>query len=142
VTGVATRAVILFAHGSRDPLWSRPIEDIAERMRALDAKVQVCCAYLELTAPDLGTAVATMAARGVQQVSVVPMFLGVGRHARQDLPDLVCALQRRHPQLGIALQPALGEQPAVVDLVARIALTGIAEPLDGHNAPRHNETDH
>jgi sirohydrochlorin ferrochelatase len=27
--------VVLFAHGSRDPLWSRPIEAIALRMAAL-----------------------------------------------------------------------------------------------------------
>ena len=29
------QAVVLFAHGSRDPLWSRPIEAIALRMAAL-----------------------------------------------------------------------------------------------------------
>ena len=46
-------AIILFAHGSRDPLWHRPIQAVAQRIAKRDAQVLVRCAYLELTAPDL-----------------------------------------------------------------------------------------
>lgn len=120
---VARRAVVLFAHGSRDPLWSRPIEAVAARMRQLQAGVPVCCAYLELTEPDLGAAVASLVGDGVQRITVVPMFLGVGRHARQDLPALVQALALRYPQVRIGLQPAIGEHADMVDLMATIALS-------------------
>ena len=58
----ARRATVLFAHGSRDPLWSRPIEAVAQRMRSRDAAAQVRCAYLELTTPDLPTVVAELVA--------------------------------------------------------------------------------
>ena len=115
-------AVVLFAHGSRDPLWSRPIQAIAARMQVLQPGVPVRCAYLELTEPDLGTAVRELAADGVTSITVVPMFLGVGRHARQDLPELVRGLIVLHPQVRIDLQPAIGEHPQVVDLMATIAL--------------------
>ena len=115
-------AVILFAHGSRDPLWSRPIQAIAARMLELQPQVPVRCAYLELTEPDLGAAVHELAAGGVTSITVVPMFLGVGRHARHDLPELVRELAVRHPHLRLDLQPAIGEHPLVVDLMATIAL--------------------
>jgi sirohydrochlorin cobaltochelatase len=115
-------AVVLFAHGSRDPLWSRPIQAIAARMQALAPAVPVRCAYLELTEPDLATVVLALAADGATSVSVVPMFLGVGRHARHDLPELVRALAIQHPHVRLDLQPAIGEHPLVVDLMARIAL--------------------
>ena len=117
-------AVVLFAHGSRDPLWSRPIEAIARRMAALQPGVPVRCAYLELMQPDLAGAVQTLAEAGAQHVRIVPMFLGVGKHARQDLPALVLELQARHPHLAFQLEPAIGEHPQVVDLMARIALGG------------------
>jgi len=115
-------AVVLFAHGSRDPLWSRPIQAVALRMQERQPGVPVRCAYLELTEPDLGAAVHELAADGVTSITVVPMFLGVGRHARQDLPELVRELALRYPQVQFDLQPAIGEHPLVVDLMATIAL--------------------
>jgi len=118
----AANAIVLFAHGSRDPLWSKPIEAVAARVRELDPSAMVACAYLELMQPDLPTAVRSLVADGAGHISVVPMFLGVGRHARQDLPELVAMLQRAHPGLGLRLQAAIGEDPRLVDLMAQIAL--------------------
>ena len=122
MTAPALHAVVLFAHGSRDPLWSQPIQAIAARMRELRPTVPVHCAYLELTEPDLATAVGALADQGARSITVVPMFLGVGRHARQDLPELVRALAILHPQLKVDLQPAIGENPMVIDLIANLAL--------------------
>lgn len=119
---VSHRATVLFAHGSRDPLWSRPIEAVAARMRMRDAAAQVRCAYLELTAPDLPTVMAELVAVGATEIVVVPMFLGVGRHARQDLPALMEMLAAQYPDRRIELRPAVGEDPRVIDLLAGVAL--------------------
>lgn len=116
------RGVILFAHGSRDPQWRQPMEAVAARARMLDPQAEIACAYLELMAPDLPACAATLVQAGVAQVSIVPMFLGVGRHAREDLPQLVAELRRLHPDVQWQLQAAIGEQPAVVDLLARLAV--------------------
>jgi sirohydrochlorin cobaltochelatase len=114
-------AIVLFGHGSRDPAWRKPIEAVAGRLRAADAQVPVRCAYLELTTPDLATAVGELAAGGATAVRVVPMFLGVGRHAREDLPALVAALEKAHPAVAFELAPAIGEDERVLDLLATIA---------------------
>lgn len=116
------RATILFAHGSRDPLWSRPIQAVAQRMRAIDPAARVVCAYLELMQPDLALAVRECTAAGCDDIVIVPMFLGVGRHARDDLPALVAELAPALPGVRIRLQPAVGEDPRIVELLARIAL--------------------
>jgi sirohydrochlorin cobaltochelatase len=50
------------------------------------------------------------------------MFLGVGRHAREDLPVLVEQLQRDHPRVSFLLQPSVGEDARVLELLAQIAL--------------------
>lgn len=98
------------------------MEAVAQRMRDIDPRVQVQCAYLELMQPDLASVVGEFVAAGCTAIQVVPMFLGVGRHAREDLPALVRALAGAHPGLDIALQPAVGENPRVVDMLARVAL--------------------
>ncbi|MCX7278004.1 MAG: CbiX/SirB N-terminal domain-containing protein [Burkholderiales bacterium] len=123
-----TRGVILFAHGSRDPLWHKPMEAVADQVRALDPQAHVVCAYLELTEPDLPSTARQLVAQGVQQLTVVPMFLGVGRHAREDLPLLVEGMRLEHPNVDIRLQAAVGENPQLVSLLAKIAL-GTEHPL-------------
>lgn len=119
----ATHGTILFAHGSRDPLWRQPIEAVAHHIRQIAPAVQVRCAYLELTEPDLPTSAAELAALGVTRITVLPLFLGVGKHAREDLPELMAALQASHPQVTFHLKPAIGEEPKMIALMAQIALT-------------------
>jgi len=114
---------ILFAHGSRDPLWRKPIEAVALRITEMAPQVQVRCAYLELTAPDLTTSADELIELGVSHLTVLPLFLGVGKHAREDLPLLVAELQARHPVVVINLRPAIGEDAQMIELMARIALS-------------------
>ncbi|OJX34604.1 MAG: cobalamin biosynthesis protein CbiX [Burkholderiales bacterium 68-12] len=122
-TTSAPRGVILFAHGSRDPLWSAPIEAVGRHIQQHQggAPIAVRCAYLELTAPDLPSAVQDLVDGGIRQITICPMFLGVGRHAREDLPALVQALRTAHPDTDIQVQSAIGEDPRMVALMASIA---------------------
>jgi sirohydrochlorin cobaltochelatase len=114
---------ILFAHGSRDPLWRQSIEAVANRARQLEPQTPVRCAYLELTEPDLPSCAAELVGTGVQSITVVPMFLGVGRHAREDLPVLIANLKATYPQIAIKLQIAIGEDDRLIELMATIALS-------------------
>lgn len=111
--------IILFAHGSRDPLWCKPIEAIAVTIAKQSPSSVVRCAYLELMKPDLETVVADMMTEyGITHIRIAPMFLGVGVHARQDLPVLVEALRLAHPRLQLDLMPSIGENPQVIAAIA------------------------
>jgi sirohydrochlorin cobaltochelatase len=116
-------AIVLFAHGSRDPLWHKPMEAVAERIREQSADVEVTCAYLELSQPDLPDTAAKLVANGVNHITIVPMFLGVGRHAREDLPELVVQLEAQYPTVTFHLQAAVGEDARLLDMLAKIALS-------------------
>lgn len=116
------KGIILFAHGSRDPAWHEPIEAVARRMREMDPATQVACAYLELTEPNLETCVAELRSTGVHAITIWPMFLGSGRHAREDLPRLVADLRRQHSEIKFTLKAAMGEHPEVLEAMARVAL--------------------
>jgi sirohydrochlorin cobaltochelatase len=116
-------AIILFGHGSRDALWHLPIQAVAERIRTSSPSTTVTCAYLELTEPSLAVSCAALVGSGVAHITILPMFLGVGRHAREDLPALIAELKQSHPRVVFMVQPAVGENTEVLDLLAKIALS-------------------
>ena len=122
-TLLAKKAIILFGHGSRDALWHLPIQAVAERIRITSPSTTVTCAYLELTEPSLPDAAASLITTGVSNITILPMFLGVGRHAREDLPALITELKQNHPHTSFQVQPAVGENSQVLDLLAEIALS-------------------
>ena len=115
-------AILLFAHGSRDPLWHAPLLAIQQRLQSLAPGVQVRLAYLELTLPDLPTCAAELIGQGTLRLRILPMFLGMGRHAREDLPELIAQLRSQHPDVVLEVLPALGENPSLIDLTCQIAL--------------------
>jgi sirohydrochlorin cobaltochelatase len=119
---MTARAIVLFGHGSRDPLWRLPMETVAARLRAGAPDTPVRCAYLELQEPALAAAAGELIAAGAAQVTIVPMFLGTGRHAREDLPKLVEELRSAHPGVAFVLQKPVGEDGRVLDLLAKIAM--------------------
>jgi sirohydrochlorin cobaltochelatase len=116
------RAIVLFGHGSRDPSWRQPMDAVARRIRARSADVDVRCAFLELESPDLLTVTAELAQAGIEALRIVPMFLGAGRHAREDLPRLVEECRRAYPLVAFDLRPSVGENGGVLDLLAQLAL--------------------
>lgn len=119
-TNTAPLGIILFAHGSRDPLWSGPIEAIAHAVSLASPHCLVRCAYLELMLPTLETVVAQMVSEGVEHIRIVPMFLGVGKHAREDLPEIAKYLQNTYPNIRLELMQSIGEHPEVITAIAHM----------------------
>ena len=89
-------AIILLAHGSRDPLWRRPIEAVAARIQTDQPRLLVRCAYLELCAPDLAGAVAELARQNqVPRGTLVDLLRGQnkGRYGQAHRGAIVLGLK-------------------------------------------------
>lgn len=114
--------VIVLAHGSRDPLWRLPVEAVVQQIAHRDASAAVASAYLELCEPDIATAARQLVAQGAKRVRVLPLFFGMGKHAREDLPVLVAGLAAAHPDVSFEQLPAAGEDARLTALLAEIAL--------------------
>ena len=116
-------ALILFAHGARDPRWTEPFQGILARVQAGAPERAPMLAFLELMTPDLASAVATQVQRGFTAIRIVPLFLGPGGHVRDDLPRLVQAMRERHPDVQIDLAAPAGEEPAIIAALANYCLS-------------------
>ena len=118
-------ALILFAHGARDPAWAAPFEAIAARIRQASPGTVVRLAFLELMQPDLATVVAELAQANVLQARVVPVFMAAGSHLKRDLPQRISAAQQAHPAIHLTLTPPVGEDAQVQEAIAQVALAGL-----------------
>ena len=108
------RALVLFAHGARAASWAAPFERLRDLTRARLPEVEVRLAFLELMEPRLPEAVAGLVANGVEEVTIVPVFLGQGGHLLRDLPLLADGLRAAHPGLKLTVAGAVGEDPGVL----------------------------
>jgi sirohydrochlorin cobaltochelatase len=116
------KALIIFAHGARDPRWAEPFQRLQSTLQQQTTGVHVRLAFLELMTPDLSSVAAEVIALGTQQLLIVPAFLGQGGHVRRDLPELVQALQQRWPHVSIHLAQAVGEDAEVLQAIASYCL--------------------
>jgi sirohydrochlorin cobaltochelatase len=123
---MAQQALILFAHGARSPAWAQPFERLRELAQARLPGQLVSLAFLELMTPLLPDEVAALAARGVTQLTIVPVFLGSGGHLQRDLPALVERLRVQHPQLSITVAGPVGEDAGVLAAMADYCVSSLS----------------
>lgn len=108
-------AVILFAHGSRDPEWAKPFERIRDEVARRGVEVRL--AFLELMQPSLAQALEELEAKGAKSIRIVPVFLGYGGHLKRDLPALVAAA---NVKARVTIEAPVGEQPEVIEAIAAL----------------------
>lgn len=115
---MARHAMILFAHGARDPRWAAPFERLKAILQQQSPDSLVGLAYLELMTPSLPDQVQQLVQAGATELTVVPIFLGQGGHVLRDLPLIVEKVQESHPELTVRLAKAVGEDADVLHAIA------------------------
>ncbi len=118
-------ALILFAHGARDPRWAQPFQKLQAIAREQRPDTEVELAFLELMEPRLPEVVSRLAAAGCVSISVVPVFLGQGGHVLRDLPPMIDELRVQYPELQLNVSPAVGESPEVLAAIAGYCIASL-----------------
>ncbi|MEV5881248.1 sirohydrochlorin chelatase [Streptomyces sp. NPDC052020] len=108
-------ALVLVAHGSRDPRALSTVRTLLDRVRELRPALPVRLGHIELNEPLLP---ATLAALGDTDAVLVPLLLSRGYHVKRDIPETAAAAPARtrvaaplgpHPLLAEALYDRLTE---------------------------------
>ena len=113
---------ILFAHGSSDPDWARPMRGVAERVAKKLGPDAVAIAFLERQQPSLEDAAAGLIRSGASTITVIPMFLGIGGHLKKDLPLLIEAMRARWADIEFRLTAPIGESELVANAIADVVM--------------------
>ncbi|MFE9449512.1 sirohydrochlorin chelatase [Streptomyces sp. NPDC006739] len=146
-------ALVLVAHGSRDPRALDTVRALMDRVRLLRPALPVHLGHIELNEPLLPDTLATL---GDAPAVLVPLLLARGYHVKQDIPEMAAASAARtrlaaplgpHPLLAQALHARLVEAgwPAGMDEATRrtsavvLAAAGSRDPdaaTDTHHTAR------
>jgi sirohydrochlorin cobaltochelatase len=117
-----TTALILFAHGARDPEWANPMRRVQAAIRERMTSVPVELAFLEFMAPTLPERAAELIAQGADKIVVMPMFIARGGHLRKEVPEMIELLCTTYPNVDFSVGNAIGEHELVVQAMATAAL--------------------
>jgi sirohydrochlorin cobaltochelatase len=121
--------LLLAAHGTRDPAGVAGFQALAARVADLAGQdgIEVAGGFIELSAPPLRAAVASLASTslastGPARVVAVPLMLVAAGHAKGDIPAALAREQARHPGVSFTYARTLGPHPALIELLdARVA---------------------
>lgn len=115
--------LVVAAHGTRDPDGEADAHAFVERLREALPGVEVHVGFIELSNPPLVTAMTAAASHAVGQqqqqqqsrsVTVLPLMLARGGHAKDDIPGAMHESAAAHPDLSWDYAAVLGPDPALV----------------------------
>ena len=118
-------AILLMAHGSRIPEANDAVNEIAAMVRQMTGYDIVEVSFREQHLPNIQTGIDACVAQGAQRILLVPYFLYLGAHVREDLPAELAVARQRHP----GVQFAMGHHLGVHRKLAEVVVERIAETL-------------
>ncbi len=133
------KALLLIAHGSNNPDSNAEIYELTALLRtriyqsanqspnhtpnqlshqAVASRFDwVECAFLELTDPDIATAIGSLVTEGATVITVLPYFLAKGHHVDRDIPEQIADLQIRFPEITVNTMPHVGKAENMIALL-------------------------
>ena len=119
-------AILLMAHGSRIPEANDAVHTIAGMVKEMADYDIVEVSFREQHLPTIQQGIDACVARGAERVLLIPYFLFVGAHVREDLPEEMAEAKKRHPDVDFAMGKHLGAHRKLAEIVAERIGEGLA----------------
>lgn len=116
--------LVLLAHGSSDPAWKIPFQEMTASIAANQTH-PVRLGFMELCGPSLEDIAQEIPESQATNIEILPLFFSAGRHLRKDVPRQIEALNQKFTHLSFTLHDPVGFHPKMTE-----ALTSIAADLD------------
>ncbi|GLX21186.1 MULTISPECIES: sirohydrochlorin chelatase [Streptomyces] len=121
-----SRALLVIAHGSRDPRHAATVHALVGRARSLRPGLRAETAFLDFNGPTVSQALASLYLSGVREVVALPLLLTRAFHAKADIPAVLAESAVRLPDLSVRVADVLGPHPLLVaSLERRLAEAGL-----------------
>ena len=117
-----TIAHILLAHGSRDPGWRKPFEELLEKCKKGSPQKKFCLSYLELCNPKLSDVVKDLLVNNqkITTFNIHPLFLSSGVHVNDDIQKILSDLRTNYPQKIFNLNDVIGNNILVTNAIYKV----------------------
>lgn len=115
------RAVLIVSHGSRSKEAVAEFNQVVQLVSQRYTQSIVRGASMELSLPDIPTAVKELVELGVTHIDVIPYFLFMGNHIKKDIPQILDEQKTLYPQLSVRFGKPIGVNPLLADILIQRA---------------------
>jgi sirohydrochlorin cobaltochelatase len=133
------KALLIVAHGSRRKESNNEVRRLASRIAENSGPAfdEVMGAFLEISSPQIDSAVADLVDAGATEIKVFPYFLAAGTHVANDIPRQIEEEKQNYPNVHFHVLPHLGALQGISTLILNQIYKG------GHAVPQQHpaETD-
>ncbi len=119
-------AILLMAHGSRIPEANDAVHAIAAMVKEMTGNPIVEVSFREQHLPAIQQGIDACVAKGAERVLLIPYFLFVGAHVREDLPAEMVEAKKRYPRVEFAMGKHLGVHRKLAEIVVERIGEGLA----------------
>jgi len=113
------KALLIVAHGSRRKESNEEVRRLSARIKENSGPAfdEVICAFLEISCPQVDSAVEDLVDAGATSIQVFPYFLSAGTHVVNDIPKLVREEREKYPAVHFEILPHLGALQGLSTLI-------------------------
>jgi sirohydrochlorin ferrochelatase len=115
------KAILLIAHGSREPEANADVVHVADEIRRSGPYKVVEAAFLEQAPPNIDDGAARCVRAGATSIVMAPYFLSAGIHVTRDLREAHQRLQALYPDVEIRLAEPFGRHEQLTEIVLQRA---------------------
>lgn len=111
------KAILLVGHGSRRSEANDALVKLEELVGRKRPGTVITHGFLQFAKPDLPEALEKLDADGVEEVTIVPVFLYEGVHIHEDIPEILDEEADKRPHMRLILAPVLGIDERMAEIV-------------------------
>jgi len=113
------KAVLIVSHGSRSKDAVAEFHQVVEAVSGRYKTTEVKGAFMELSQPDIPTVVKELSEGGITEIAVIPYFLFMGNHIKQDIPEILEEQKALYPHLNFKFGRPIGFEPLLGDILIK-----------------------
>lgn len=111
------KGLIILAHGSKVEATNETLVKIIDSVRERVTYDHVEGAYLQLMDPSLDMAIEKFDSKGINDITIFPMFLFRGNHILEDIPGEIEKIMTEKPHLSIKFLDNIGYDSKLIDII-------------------------
>jgi sirohydrochlorin ferrochelatase len=111
------KGILAIAHGSRAKETEATLEAILSMAKTKLPGIVIECAFMEFSDRTVEKGVSALVASGVTEIKIVPYFLFMGIHMKEDIPKMVAECAANYPGVKITMGEPLGVDERIADII-------------------------
>jgi len=111
------KGVLVIAHGSRAKETEAAMESVLSMVKGKLPGTVVECAFMEFSDRTIEKGISALVTGGITEIKIIPYFLFMGIHMKEDIPGIVAGCAANYPGVKITIGEPLGVDVRLADIL-------------------------